>query len=93
MRSLAIFLVALTLAACGGDRRDEGAGKAQGEILPASVSDAMLPVDTVRSQAPLAPAAQASGKEKGDQETAPEASEAASSPETAPATAAAADAE
>lgn len=67
MRSLAICLVALTLAACGGDRRDEGAGKAQGEILPASVSDAMLPVDTVRSQAPLAPAAQASGKAKGEE--------------------------
>lgn len=93
MRSLAICLVALTLAACGGERRDEGAGKAQGEILPASVSDEMLPIDTVRSQAPLAPHAESSSKAKGDQETAPEASEAASSPEPAPATVAATDAE
>lgn len=87
MRSLAICLVALTLAACGGDRREEGAGKAQGEILPASVSDTMLPVDTVRSQAPQAPSAESPGKAKGEPEIAPEASEAAGSADPDPASA------
>ena len=46
---------ALALAACSGETKKETGGKAGGEILPASVSDAMLPRDTVRSQAPLAP--------------------------------------
>lgn len=56
-------LLALTvlLAACGGAKKDEGAGTAAGEILPGSVSDAMLPLDTVRSQAPLAPKAESTG--------------------------------
>jgi hypothetical protein len=44
----------LALAACR-DGGKETAGQAAGEILPASVSDAMLPLDTIRSQAPLAP--------------------------------------
>ena len=34
---------------------------AVGEVLPGSASDAMLPVDTVRSQPPLAPRIEASG--------------------------------
>ena len=46
---------ALALAACSGETKKETGGQAGGEILPASVSDAMLPRDTVRSQAPLAP--------------------------------------
>ena len=46
----------LALAGCKGDaKKDAGAGKAQGEVLPGSASDAMLPLDTVKSQAPLAP--------------------------------------
>ena len=46
----------IALAGCKGDaRKDAGAGKAQGEVLPGSASDAMLPLDTVKSQAPLAP--------------------------------------
>ncbi len=44
----------LLLAACGGDQApaDEGAS-ASGEILPASTSDAMIPLDTLQSQPPL----------------------------------------
>ena len=46
----------LALAGCNGDaKKDAGAGTAQGEVLPGSTSDAMLPLDTVKSQAPLAP--------------------------------------
>lgn len=50
-------LFVLLLSACGGDgaKKAEGAGTAQGEILPGSVSDAMIPLDQVKSQAPLAP--------------------------------------
>ena len=55
----------LALAGCKGDaKKDAGAGKAQGEVLPGSASDAMLPLDTVKSQAPLAPKSE--GGEGGD---------------------------
>ncbi len=65
MKSLApIMLALLALAACKGEQAKETGGKAQGEVLPGSVSDAMLPLDTVKSQAPLAPKAE--GGEKGD---------------------------
>lgn len=54
--------VTLALAACGGDKKQEGAGKAEGEVLPGSASDAMLPFDTVKSQAPLAPRSEGAAK-------------------------------
>ena len=55
----------LALAGCKGDtKKDAGAGTAQGEVLPGSASDAMLPLDTVKSQAPLAPKSE--GGEAGD---------------------------
>lgn len=57
-----IVVLALALAACKGEQKPQGAGSAQGEILPGSASDAMIPYDTVRSQAPLAPKPAASGK-------------------------------
>lgn len=56
----------LALASCKGDDKKEVGGNASGEILPGSVSDAMLPLDTVTSQAPLAPKAETS--DKGDTE-------------------------
>lgn len=53
---LILAVCVLALAGCKGEaKKDAGAGKAQGEVLPGSASDAMLPLDTVRSQAPLAP--------------------------------------
>lgn len=55
MRLFLTLSTALALAACTGESKKETGGKADGEILPASVSDAMLPRDTVRSQAPLVP--------------------------------------
>ena len=77
MRNLTIVILALALTACGADKKDQGAGKAAGEILPASASDAMLPLDTVRSQAPLAPKVEAEGKSK---EADPAASDAVEAP-------------
>lgn len=67
-RTTALFALAL-LAACSGGEKQQGAGKAEGEILPGSASDAMLPADTVRSQAPLAPHAEGSGKARGEAAT------------------------
>ena len=53
---LIVAATLLALAGCKGEaRKDAGAGTAQGEVLPGSTSDAMLPLDTVKSQAPLAP--------------------------------------
>lgn len=77
MRALSICLIALALGACSGDKRDGGAGKAAGEILPGSVSDAMLPVDTVRSQAPLAPKVEAASTKAAETDPSEAASEAA----------------
>ena len=58
-RPLILAALLFTLGACGKGKEQTSAG---GEILPGSTSDAMLPLDTVRSQAPLAPQAEASGK-------------------------------
>lgn len=49
-----IFGAALTLTGCNGDEKQAANRTAAGEILPGSTSDAMLPYDTVRSQAPIA---------------------------------------
>lgn len=58
-RIAVMALLPLMLAACQGEAKkpDAGAQTAKGEILEGSISDAMLPVDTVRSQPPLAPKA------------------------------------
>lgn len=65
-RSIAILCpVLLALAGCQNEAKRATGGRAEGEILPGSVSDAMLPYDTVRSQPPLAPKAEgAEGKDK-----------------------------
>ncbi len=49
-----ITALGLSIAACQGEKKSTG-GTADGEILSGSASDAMLPLDSVRSQAPLAP--------------------------------------
>ncbi len=61
---LACLGMMLALAACNGEKTSAAAGSAGGEILPGSVSDAMLPVDSVRSQPPLAP----KGNDEGDKD-------------------------
>jgi hypothetical protein len=83
----ATTLAALLLTGCGdGNRKDGPARSAEGEILGQSVSDAMLPLDRVRSQAPLAPRSAEPGETKKD---AKPAGDAAEKPSEAPAPAAA----
>ena len=56
---LVALAAVVALSGCKGDpQKDAGAGTAQGQVLPGSASDAMLPLDTVKSQAPLAPASE-----------------------------------
>jgi len=48
-----IAAAALLLAACNSSKNEPAAKAAEGEVLPGSVSDAMLPYDTVTSAPPL----------------------------------------
>lgn len=69
---LAPAILILALAGCGGnDGQKAQGGTAQGEVLPGSVSDAMIAVDQVRSQAPLAPKSE--GGDKKDSAAKPDA--------------------
>ena len=58
-RLLPAVALALFLAACGDDATPEE-GQASGEVLEGTISDAMLPLEQVRSQAPLADPADSS---------------------------------
>ena len=64
MRTALVSLacLALALSACKDEPKKATGGTAQGEILPGSASDAMLPLDTVKSQAPLAPKSEGGDK-------------------------------
>lgn len=69
-RIAAIAMGTCLLAACdGGDTGSQASsGDATGEILEGTISDSMLPVDTVRSQPPLlqeAPTSESSGEDSG----------------------------
>lgn len=64
LAALALTLTGLTVTGCNRSNKAEGAGTAAGEILPGSTSDAMIPLDSVRSQAPLAPQAESADKPK-----------------------------
>lgn len=68
-RLACLFALPLALAACGQEKPEEKA-RAGGEILPGSASDAMLPVDTLRSQPPAAPPSESRVAGKGDAEAA-----------------------
>lgn len=57
-----LCLATLALGACGENTQAERQDTAGGEILARSVSDEMLPYDTLRSQPPLAPKPKATGK-------------------------------
>lgn len=59
------LLLPVALAACESEKKVATGGSAGGEVLPGSASDAMLPVDSLRSQPPLAPKATASAGENG----------------------------
>ena len=85
----------LTLGACKQEpakKAAQGAGTAAGEVLPGSVSDAMIPVDTLRSQPPLAPKGEGGDKagEKAKPGSKPAAKPSAAAASAAPAEPAAA---
>jgi hypothetical protein len=65
-KPLLVLLLALAVTGCWGEKKQAGAGTAEGEVLPGSASDAMLPYDTVKSQAPLAPTSESGERDKGD---------------------------
>lgn len=81
---------ALMIAALGACRdsakKNERAGTAQGEVLPGAASDAMIPLDQVKSQAPLATKAEGGDKKDAkDADTAKADEPAKSADEPAPA--------
>lgn len=69
----------LLLGACGKSSAPQAGPTASGEIMPGSVSDAMLDTDRSQAQAPLAPAAHSSAPRTDSSATA-EASDAATEP-------------
>jgi hypothetical protein len=84
LRFACLCLLPLALAACKGEKKKPAAGgTAQGEILPGSASDAMLPLDSVRSQPPFAPVEVPTGK-AGKSNAAADEAVAAASDEAAP---------
>ena len=87
-RLACLLALPLALGACGQEKPDEKA-RAGGEILPGSASDAMLPLDSLRSQPPAAPPSETRAAGKGDAEAA--ASDEPEAPATDAARAAASD--
>ncbi len=81
----------LLLGACGKSSAPQASSTASGEILPGSVSDAMLETDRSQAQAPLAPAAHSSAAKADSSATGD--SSAAAADAAAPTEAAAADPE
>jgi len=89
LKRIGVFLpLVLALAACGGDPAPSADGaSASGEVLEGSISDAMLPLDSVQSQSPPlekappqsanieSPAAAEPAEVTDEPETAPEAEE------------------
>lgn len=58
MKRALVLALPLALAACEQQAADapvEQGGAASGEVLPGSISDAMIPLEQLDSQAPLAP--------------------------------------
>lgn len=51
--ALAASMLAVLLASCGEKPRDTKAQAAGGEVLPGTVSDAMIDLDRSRAEAPL----------------------------------------
>lgn len=47
--------LAITLTACGSEKTDPNAKAAGGEILPGTISDSMINLDTSTAEPPLAP--------------------------------------
>jgi hypothetical protein len=80
MKALAVPAVCILLAACGGGDAENDQRTARGQVLEGSISDSMLPLETVRSEPPLAkvtgtpgPAATATASPEADATAAPDA--------------------
>ena len=54
LSSISLCSAALVLYACGGDATAPDGDGARGDVLEGSINDDMIPLDTVRSQPPLA---------------------------------------
>ena len=79
MRPLIALAACVLVAACGGGTEEDDGRTASGQVLEGTISDSMLPLDTVRSQPPLAKPSGTSG-ERGEGGDAP-AAEATDAPE------------
>lgn len=53
-RSCVLLAFACTLAACGSDKSGTSAASGSNEVLQGTISDEMIPYDTLRSQPPPA---------------------------------------
>ncbi|KPF62943.1 hypothetical protein [Porphyrobacter sp. AAP60] len=84
----AIFALALLASACKDDTAPsaDSGGEAAGEVLGGEISDAMIPLEQIDSQAPLAPRQRPSARDvDGEQpevagEAAPQSEEAEAAP-------------
>jgi hypothetical protein len=61
--AIATLAVCIAITGCKQGAK-ETSGQAAGTILPGSTSDAMIPLDQVRSEPPLAPAGSGEGTKK-----------------------------
>ena len=70
-RRIALFASALAfaLAACGSEKADPNAKAAGGEILPGTISDSMINLDTSTATPPLAPTRGKKGETSSEEET------------------------
>ena len=85
MRALAVLAVCLALAACNDAETEDDGRTAGGQVLEGSISDSMLPLDTVRSQPPLAKVTGTPGEGGAGTETPdPDATDAAEDGESSP---------
>lgn len=76
MRPFILFVpvAALLLSACEGEPAApvaDGNGTAEGEVLGGTISDDMIPLEQLRSQAPLAPRAPSATEASGASVSAP----------------------
>ncbi len=79
----------MPLAGCGSEQKAaDDKAQASGQILPGSASDAMLPLDTVKSQPPLAPHVKSTEKAKDKAASGSETSNDTAEPAATPAEAA-----
>ena len=82
MKAFAVPAACILLAACGGGDAENDQRTASGQVLEGSISDSMVPLETVRSQPPLAkitgtpnPSATGTGTPEADATATPEEAE------------------